>query len=112
MLIVRRNEKLEGKLPKPRKAAVLFSALTDRALKHAEPSGKGVYHYRMNILQAKFDDMPAEEIKPAEVDAWLEEHTEWSTASRNRYLALMKLVFRLAEYDGKIEKNPQGSPEE
>src|SRR5262249_19215391 len=60
----------------------------------------------MAILKAKFDDMAAEEIKPAEVDAWLEEHSEWSVASRNRYLALMKLVYRLAEYDEKIEKNP------
>lgn len=83
-----------------------FCELTGRALKHAEPLGKGVYHYRMNILKAQFDNVPAEEIKPGEIDAWLESHSEWSTASRDRYLALMKLVYRLAEYDGKIEKNP------
>jgi integrase len=37
---------------------------------------------------------------------WLDSRADWSLATRNRYLALMKLAYRLAQTHGKLKINP------
>jgi integrase len=37
---------------------------------------------------------------------WLDEHGEWSLATKNRFIALMKLTYRLAEEAQRIKHNP------
>ena len=103
----RRTEKLEGKkLPKLNARPVLFSELTDATLKYAEPGDKGPYHCRMKTLKKEFGDCQAESIAPSQIRDWLDEHEEWTVATRNRYLALMKLTYRLAEERQLIKYNP------
>jgi site-specific recombinase XerD len=103
----RRTEKREGKkMPKLNARPKLFGELTDAALKYSEPGDKGANHSRMKALKAEFGNMPAEEIKPAEIRDWLDEHEEWTVATRNRFLALMKLTYRLAEERQLIKYNP------
>ena len=63
-------------------------------------------NYRMKTLVAKFGNSPAEEIKPHEFRDWLDEHDEWALATKNRYIALLKLTYRLAEERQRIKYNP------
>ena len=54
-----------------------------------------------------FGARAAEDIAPDEIQQWLDSKADvWSPATRNRYLALMKLTYRLAERNGKITLNP------
>jgi integrase len=96
---LRRTERLQGKLPQLRTRTVLFSEL-------ALAVGEDKSNYRMKRLVAKFGNSPAEDIKPSEIKRWLEEHEEWSLATKNRFIALMKLTYRLAEEAQKIKYNP------
>jgi hypothetical protein len=52
---------------------------------------------RMRKLIKAFGDSAAEEITSAKFKTGWTGHEEWSQASKNRYLALMKLTYRLAE---------------
>jgi integrase len=62
--------------------------------------------YRMKNVREKFGNRVAEEIKPLEIEEWLNFREEWKPATKNRYLALLKLTFRLGEVNGKIKINP------
>jgi site-specific recombinase XerD len=96
---MRRTQRLEGKLPKPRSRPATFSEL-------AAVVGKDKSNYRMPQLVAKFGNSPAEEITPAEIKNWLDGQDEWSLATKNRFIALMKLTYRLAEEAQRIKYNP------
>jgi site-specific recombinase XerD len=54
----------------------------------------------------KFGDWLAEKITPQDIESWLASHDKWADATKNRYLSLLKLTFRLAEVNGKITFNP------
>src|ERR1035438_2238966 len=99
LLAKRHGERLDGKLPQLRKRTVLFSELAS-----AVPEAK--CNYRMKTLVAKFGNSPAEEIKPSEIKNWLDDHDEWALATKNRFIALLKLTYRLAEEAQKIKYNP------
>ena len=104
---LRRSQRLEGrKMPKPRTRPVLFSELTNQALKYSEPGDKGPNHCRMKVLKVKFGNCPAEDITPTQIKDWLKEHDKWTLATKNRFIALMKLVYRLAEERQQIKYNP------
>lgn len=105
---LRRTQRLEGrKLPKPRTRPLLFSELTDAAIEYTKgKAGHKAAVSRMKNLLAKFRNQAAEAIQPDEIETWLEERTDWTIATRNRHLALLKLVFRLAEKKGRIARNP------
>jgi site-specific recombinase XerD len=63
----------------------------------------------MAPLLRQFGDRQAESIPPEEFEEWLNATTEergWAPATKNRYLALLKLTFRLAEKNRKIKVNP------
>jgi site-specific recombinase XerD len=62
--------------------------------------------YRMEKLVEKFGDWQAEAIKPKDIENWLASQTQWTVATKNRTLALMKLAFRLAEKNETIKINP------
>jgi site-specific recombinase XerD len=57
-------------------------------------------------IEEKFGDWLAEKITPQDIQQWLASHEEWSDATKNRYLALMKFFYRLAETNGTIKINP------
>lgn len=120
---LRRTQRLEGrKLPKPRTRPLLLRELTDSAL--AYTSGQPGYRTnvsRMKHLIAEFGDCVAEEITPERIKARLDSATDrrcrakdgeaftpkkLSVATKNRYIALLKLTFRLAEESRKIAFNP------
>jgi site-specific recombinase XerD len=54
----------------------------------------------MKGLMAEFGNSVAQEIAPERIEAWLDTRSEWTIATRNRYIALLKLVYRLAEQYG------------
>lgn len=57
----------------------------------------------------QFGNRTAESILPEEFEAWLDdeaEQREWAPATKNRYIALLKLTYRLAEKNHKIKSNP------
>jgi integrase len=60
---------------------------------------------RMKAIKTAFQDREAEDIRPLDIEQWLASHEEWATATKNRYLALLKLLFRLGEVNGKIKTN-------
>jgi site-specific recombinase XerD len=105
---LRRAARTEGrKLPKPRTRPLIFRELTDAALAYTK--GKANYPTnvsRMTVLGAEFGNCPAEDITPEQIEAWLSTRTEWALATKNRYIALLKLTFRLAEKAKRIRYNP------
>lgn len=61
----------------------------------------------MPALVAQFGNRSAEELTRGDIQKWLDSKSAaWSPATRNRYLALLKLTYRLAEEDGVIKLNP------
>jgi hypothetical protein len=103
---LRRTQRLERRLPKPRTRPLLFRELTDAALKDSEPGDKGTNHSRMKVLVAEFGNLAAEEITPTAIKTWIQAHPQWSLATKNRYTALLKLTYRLAEEAQQIRYNP------
>jgi hypothetical protein len=112
---LRRTQRLEGrKLPKPRTRPLMFRELTDAAL--AYTNGKASQKsnvWRMKNLIFEFGNCPAEEVTPQQIEAWLSTRTEWAVATKNRYVALLKLVYRLAEeaQRDQIQPSSPSSPE-
>ena len=61
----------------------------------------------MGHLKEEFGNRLAEDISRGEIQQWLDSKAEeWTIATRNRHLALLKLMYRLAEEDGAIKINP------
>lgn len=61
---------------------------------------------RMAFITLAFGNRSAEAITPQELDRWLESHQDWTRATKNRYLALLKLTYRLGNQNGKLKSNP------
>ncbi|MGA3316626.1 MAG: site-specific integrase [Candidatus Korobacteraceae bacterium] len=64
---------------------------------------------RIVPLLEQFGNRQAESIKSEEFEQWLNATADergWAVATRNRYLALLKLTYRLAEEHGKIKVSP------
>jgi site-specific recombinase XerD len=98
------------KLPENFRAkAVLFSELADDALEYSRVN-KPLSHRndlcRMAKIREHFANREAEEITPQELGTWFGSHERWRVATRNRYVALVKLAYRLAEASRKIKSNP------
>ena len=107
----RKTEILQGKkLPENLRArAVLFSDLAEDALAYSKDRKPLSYRddkCRMAKLQQHFADCIAEQVTPQDIDGWLQSQEQWADATRNRYLALVKLTYRLGEVNGRIKVNP------
>jgi integrase len=106
----RRTEAREGvKMPVNLRARkITFGEIAKVALAWARANKRDFAHdeYRMPLLIEQFGNRQAEDITPGEITEWLESRSDWSLATRNRYLALMKLTYRLAQTHGKLKVNP------
>jgi len=109
LLIKRKNEIREGiKMPENmRQASVRFKTLCDAILLYSEKHHRDFRSVKIRVkrLAAEFGEMPADKIKPAEIDAWLSKVTK-TPATSNRYRALFSLIFREAIRNGKVASNP------
>ena len=98
------------KMPENLRArAVTFKELADRALVWSRAEKKSYYDDELRIkpLIAEFGNQPAEQITAGDIRRWLNSNaTEWSLATRNRYCALLKMIYRIAEEDELIKINP------
>lgn len=109
----RKTEVLQGrKLPETlRSRPITFSEIADAALSYSRAE-KASYNddcCRMERTVARFGSCTAESIRPEEFERWLNDEAgerEWTVATKNRYIALIKLTYRLAERNGKISTNP------
>ena len=113
LLEKRKSGALTGrKLPeKLRARAVTFQQIADAALEYSRAKKNSHQHdvYRMAPLVEHFGNRAAESILPEEFEEWLHEQTEereWAVATGNRYIALLKLTYRLAEKNRKLTRNP------
>lgn len=107
----RRTDARAGvKMPENLRAkAASFSQLAERALAYSKANKRSHGHdvLRMPALIAAFGNRAAEDITRGDIQKWLDSKAgEWAPATRNRYLALLKLTYRLAEEDGIIKVNP------
>ena len=107
----RRTQAREGiKLPENLRAKpASFSELAERALAYSKANKRSYSHdeQRMEHLKEEFGNRLAEDITRGDIRLWLESKSEeWTPATRNRHLALMKLMYRLGEEDGLIKLNP------
>jgi hypothetical protein len=87
---------------------VLAQSVTKDALSWSEDNKKSWYHdkLRMTELVAAFGDRAAELITPGDIRRWLDtKASEWTLSTRNRYTALLKIVYRVAEEE-RIHTNP------
>jgi len=63
----------------------------------------------MAPIVEQFGDRAAESITAEQFERWLNDEAEdrqWALATKNRYVALLKLTYRLAERNGKVTFNP------
>jgi site-specific recombinase XerD len=109
----RKNESLQGKkLPETlRKRDVTLGEIASATLEYslAKKASYRQDKVRMVPIVHQFGNRTAESILPEEFESWLNdeaEQREWTQATRNRYIALLKLTYRLAEKNHKIENNP------
>jgi site-specific recombinase XerD len=106
----RRTKVREGvKMPvNIRAKKITFAEIAESALAWSRANKRSSDYdvWRMPKLVAEFGARQAEAIEPSEITEWLESQSEWTLATRNRYLALMKLTYRLAETRGKLKINP------
>ena len=96
------------KLPENmRHSAVRFRALADEVSKYSEKHHRDRRNVdgRLKRVLVDFGDRFADQIKPAEIDAWLAANTT-TAATANRYRALFSLTFREAMRNGKAVSNP------
>jgi len=66
----------------------------------------GPKDYKATIVCEEFGDRSLDSISVEDINRWLDSHESWQVSTRNRYLAVLKKVFRLAEESGKVTKNP------
>src|ERR1035437_878821 len=102
---VRQGEKLPENF---RAKAVAFLQLAQSALAYSKAHKRSYKDdvCRMAKVVEHFGDMVADRVRAQDIEDWLEGHDEWATATKNRYLALIKLTYRLAERNGWIKVNP------
>jgi hypothetical protein len=60
---------------------------------------------RMKRLIEEFGSQPADQISPARIDQWISKQ-DWSSATCNRYKALLSKTFKLALAACKVAINP------
>jgi integrase len=105
----RKNEiRVGAKLPdNMRRASIRFESLADDIRRYSEKHHRDRSHIesRLNLILPTFAHRQADQIKPAEIDAWIAENTE-TPATANRYRALFSLIFREALRNGKVTSNP------
>jgi site-specific recombinase XerD len=102
---VRQGEKLPENF---RAKAVAFAQLAQDALSYSKAHKRSYRddECRMAKITEHFGDLVADRVKPQEIEDWLDCHDEWAIATKNRYLALIKLTYRLAEKNGLVRDNP------
>jgi integrase len=102
---IRQGKKLPESL---RTKAITFSDLAESALAYSRGHKRSYKddECRMRKIRDKFDYFVAEEVNPEDLECWLESHGNWTVATKNRYLALLKLAYRLGEKNRKIKVNP------
>ena len=106
--LVLTGQKLPEKL---RARPTTFRQIAEAALEYSAATKRSHQHdvYRMGPLLKEFGERPAEKISTEEFEKWLIDEgarREWSLATKNRYTALLKLTYRLAEKNRKIKTNP------
>jgi len=98
-----------GKLPEKLRARPLtVNELADVALTYSRKhklSYKADMSRMKNVIE-RFGNMSAESVRLTDVEDWLDGHKEWTLATKNRHIALLKLMYRLGERAGKIRQNP------
>jgi site-specific recombinase XerD len=109
LLTKRKNEALQGKkLPETlRCAPVTFREIATEALawSDAHKRSKRTDHSRMKKLLNWFGDCPLDSITPQEIERRFQAEFRTS-ATWNRYRALLSLTYRLAIRNGKTKDNP------
>jgi integrase len=106
----RKNAVWEGKkLPPSVRLGrdIRFSELCDDVLEYSKANKKSYADdcYRTAKLVAEFKDEVAEDITKQRFEKYLQAR-KFSLATQNRYVALLKLMYRKAEENGKITTNP------
>jgi site-specific recombinase XerD len=109
----RKTEALQGKkLPENlREHQMTLREIAAAALEYSRTEKASHRHdeTRMAPILEQFGNRTAESITPEELERWLNgqaEDREWALATKNRYVALLKLTYRLAEKNGKVRVNP------
>lgn len=111
MYQVRKNEIRAGKKfpSNMRSSGMTFSELAKEALAWSEemhPKDLRNVKSRMAVLVTVFGSDVAETLSPQKIDQWLTSNTQWSAATKNRYRALLSMVYRQGKRHGKVTSNP------
>jgi integrase len=95
--------------PNLRSHGVSFAALAADALSWSgefHPKDIRTVRSRMSRLLESFGHLSASGVTPQVIDRWLTANEAWSPATKNRYRALLSLVFRQAMRNGRVSTNP------
>ena len=101
--------------PNLRSKGVTFGVLADEAVAWSaefHPKDIRTVKSRMKAVRAEFGEQVAADIKPQTIDRWLTDYVrpkskkKWSPATKNRYRALISMVYRQAMRNGRVAINP------
>ena len=108
-LKIRKEEAKLGTLPRlaRHRRPMLFSKIADDALRYADEHKRSARddHSRMTKLMEWFGERAADSVTAREIERHFEAEA-WSSATWNRYRALLSLTYRLAIRAGKVKENP------
>lgn len=108
-LKIRKEEAKLGTMPRltRHRRATLFSKIADDALRYAVEHKRSARddHSRMAKLIEWFGERAADSVTAREIERHFEAEA-WSSATWNRYRALLSLTYRLAVRTGKVKGNP------
>ena len=108
-LKIRKEEAKLGTLPRlaRHRRPTLFTKIADDALRYADEHKRSARddHSRMTKLMEWFGERSADSVTAREIERHFEAEA-WSSATWNRYRALLSLTYRLAIRAGKAKENP------
>jgi integrase len=108
-LKIRKEEARLGALPRlaRQRRPVLFAKIADDALAYADQHKRSAKDDRSRMIKLKkwFGDRQADSITSREIERHFEAE-DWTSATCNRYRALLSLTYRLAIRAGKVRENP------
>jgi integrase len=110
---LRTADALQGKLPPALRntKALTFAELAKDALEYldTQPHRSGGDEDRIKRLVEVFANIPAESIKPSDIEGKLGEIAatrKWAPSTQNRHKAVLSLIYRRAVKNGRVALNP------
>lgn len=94
-------------VPPPPPVPTVDQAVDDMLHRSKHLRSLGLYKRAGDVWKEAFGRRPLDSLTPGDLERWRADHLdEWSTATINRYLAILRRIFSLAIGDGLVATSP------